>query len=270
MSTVTLHLSTPLDTLDGPLQIVLHWVEAQRRGLELAVVAPPASQSTLAWLNLLAFDRAGTGVSPLAPSEVPWTFPDFRVEGPSLAEVRSRGVLAEMLLAYLVQLAWTPDQAPECRPLSEVVKFFEAPKESRLRPFAWEELLNINATRLQELTPRELVEAATAFGSLDAGEDGMLLEAWALLFVEHCQTLVDVARHLSKFWFTPEQPVALDLPSDWYEQMENGELTLESDQESHLLLALTGEDLGESAVILALLGSERCRQRVIIKETSTS
>lgn len=256
MSIVTLQLSRPLDTLDGPLLLGLNWVEAQKRRLELAVEPP---SSVLTWLGL---PLAKPGSHP-----VPWSFPEFHLAGPSVQEVRERGVLPEMLLAYLVQLAWTPAQPPECRPLSEVVKFFEAPTESRLRPFTWEELLSINATRLQELTPREFVDAAQAFGRFEVGEDGMLLEAWALLFVEHCQTLIDATRHLRKFWYTPEAPVELDLPADWCEQMESGELFLEGEPEEQLLLALTGEALGDCAVIVALLGPERCRQRVKTKET---
>ena len=262
MSTVTLQMSTPLDTLDGPLELGLHWVEAQKRQLDLAAVIGPESQETLEWLGL-----------PLgrpSPESVPWTFPGLHLEGPPVQEIRARGILPEMLLAYLVQLAWIPEQEPECRPLSEVVKFFQAPTGSRVRAFDWDELLGINATRLQELTPREFVDAAQGFGSFEVGDDGMLLEAWALLFVEHCQTLIDAARHLCKFWYTPDGLVELDLPADWYEKMENGELTLGADEENRLLVALTGEALGDSAVIVALLGPERCRERVKTKETSIS
>ena len=231
---------------DWPLQLGLHWVEAQRRSLSLRVEVSPEIQRQLGWFEL----PLSTG--PGAPS----LFPGAGVASPPLESVRELGILGEMLLSYIIQLVWTPDLEPSCRPLSEIARYFDGVHGTR--PFDLAELLEINRTRLQELTPRELVHFSQPFWQRYGGpadSDDQLLEAWALVFVDEYSTLHDVARHLCKFWF-PGTP--LSVQADWYEQLEN----LDEDQREALLVALTGEAVGPLELIVPLMGQARCEQRL--------
>ena len=257
-------------SLDWVLELGLHWVQAEQKRVVLVPQVSPEHQHWLKWLGLPCQSEPCFPAPSLPHS---WSYPVLQVPAAlDVAGMRQQGIMAEMLVSYLVQLAWTPSLAPSCRPLSEVVKFFRASEVlQRVRPFDLDELLDINATRLQELTPRELLEVSRewweAYGrpeDIPDENEYPLLEAWALLFAEHCRTLHDVARHLAKFWLPP-QGRRLALPSDWYEQLENGQY-LDDDVESELLEALTGDFVGDLRLIAPLLGPQRCHERVQTNE----
>jgi len=127
--------------------------------------------------------------------------------GRSLAQVqeartfKEEGILPEVVYSCLVQTWWHPGQEKlVARTRSEILACYDA---SQLDLPGWEfdlhEVQRVNAYRLQELTPAELLEASRPFWGGDCQEVESM-EAWILLNLENFQRVQDVAKCLDIFW----------------------------------------------------------------------
>lgn len=126
------------------------------------------------------------------------------------AELRAAGILPEVVYSCLVQTWWHPGQSDwVARTRSEIYACFD-PAELELP--GWEldreALEQVNAYRLQELTPHELLEASREFWSGECSEIERM-EGWLLLHLERLQRLQDVADCLFPFHYTGDPRVAL-------------------------------------------------------------
>lgn len=118
-----------------------------------------------------------------------------------LEELQSQGLLPEVVYSCLVQTWWHPQQDRYlARTRSEILACYDASQLDRPGwPLELEDLEKINAYRLQELTPHELLTAAAPFlGSLE-DDAPAALEAWVLLHLPQFRRLQDVAACLSPF-----------------------------------------------------------------------
>lgn len=136
---------------------------------------------------------------PLATGPVP----DLKAEPIELngEELRSGGILPEVVYSCLVQTWWHPGQSDwVARTRSEIRACYST--EALDRP-GWtltrQAMERVNAYRLQELTPQELLQASRPFWSGDCDE-AERMEGWVLLHLEHFQRLQDVADCLFPFF----------------------------------------------------------------------
>lgn len=120
----------------------------------------------------------------------------------SAQELRSAGVLSEVVYACLVQTWWHPDQSDwVARTRSEIYACYDP---AQLQQPGWEldrdAIERVNAYRLQELTPSELLEASQEFWTGECCERERM-EGWLLLHLEHFNKLQDVADCLFPFHY---------------------------------------------------------------------
>jgi hypothetical protein len=126
------------------------------------------------------------------------------------ATLRSEGVLPEVVYGCLVQTWWHPHQQDwVARTRSEIYACFD-PKDMQ-RP-GWQlqrqAIDQVNAYRLQELTPSELLEASREFWTGQCAEVERM-EGWLLLHLDGFQRLQDVADCLFPFHYQGDPRVSL-------------------------------------------------------------
>ncbi|MBX3168108.1 MAG: hypothetical protein KF760_11890 [Candidatus Eremiobacteraeota bacterium] len=136
------------------------------------------------------------------------------LSGPALGlqadEVRAAGILPEVVYSCLVQTWWHPGQSDYvARTRSEIYACFDA---SQLELPGWnltrEALEQVNAYRLQELTPHELLESSREFWQGECSEPERM-EGWLLLHLDRLQRLQDVADCLFPFHYAGDPRLAL-------------------------------------------------------------
>ncbi len=135
---------------------------------------------------------------------------DVEPMGLNAADLRAAGILPEVVYSCLVQTWWHPEQSDwVARTRSEIYACFDA---SQLEQPGWEltreALEKVNAYRLQELTPHELLEASREFWSGECAEVERM-EGWLLLHLDRLERLQDVADCLFAFHYTGDPRVAL-------------------------------------------------------------
>lgn len=126
------------------------------------------------------------------------------------AELRAAGILPEVVYGCLVQTWWHPGQSDwVARTRSEIYACFDP---SELEQPGWEltreALEAVNAYRLQELTPHELLEASQEFWEGGCTEKERM-EGWLLLHLDGLQRLQDVADCLFPFLYQGDPRGAL-------------------------------------------------------------
>ena len=142
----------------------------------------------------------------------------------SAQDLRDRGLLGEVVYGALVQTRWHPLQQDwVARTRSEIAACYSkgdlAEQEWQL---SLEVLDRLNAYRLQELTPGELIEQSRPFwAGQPHADDEAMLEAWVLLHLSTFQRLQDIAECLAPF-FIPTSREQWPLPPDmkWPEVAE--------------------------------------------------
>ena len=154
------------------------------------------------------------------------------------ADLRAAGILPEVVYGCLVQTWWHPGQSDwVARTRSEIYACFEP---SELDRPGWEltreALEAVNAYRLQELTPHELLEASQEFWEGGCAEKERM-EGWLLLHLDGLQRLQDVADCLFPFLYQGDPRAAL------------------SDEEARQWLRIPAEVAFSDAT--QILGSER-------------
>lgn len=155
-------------------------------------LALPTAHPQREWLDWL-------GV-PLTTGELPELVVDpIELEA---GQLRQAGILPEVVYGGLVQTWWHPLQNDwVARTRSEIYACFEA---AQLERPGWQldlpALECVNAYRLQELTPNELIEASRPFWRGQCSELDRM-EGWILLHLENFQRLQDVADCLFPFHY---------------------------------------------------------------------
>lgn len=168
----------------------------------------PADHPERAWLDWLGVPLT---VGPLPALEVE----PIAMQADTL---RSEGVLPEVVYGCLVQTWWHPHQQDwVARTRSEIYACYD-PKDLQ-RP-GWElqrqAIDRVNAYRLQELTPSELLEASREFWTGQCSEVERM-EGWLLLHLEHFERLQDVADCLFPFHYQgdPRGPLSDQEARQW-------------------------------------------------------
>lgn len=133
-----------------------------------------------------------------------------RAMGMQAADLRAAGILPEVVYSCLVQTRWHPGQTDwVARTRSEIYACFDP---AQLELPGWElsqeALQRVNAYRLQELTPHELLEASREFCSGECHEVERM-EGWLLLHLDRLERLQDVSDCLFPFHYTGDPRVAL-------------------------------------------------------------
>lgn len=157
-------------------------------------------RSWLSWLGVRWTTGAAAGVQPVG---------EFSFNA---SECFARGILPEVVYSGLVQTWWHPGQSDwVARTRSEILSCYESDQVERP---GWELNLDvlerINAYRLQELTPEELLDACRPY--CQAGwspEDQPAMEAWVLLHLDRFRRVQDVVTCLGPFfgatdWCSPQ------------------------------------------------------------------
>lgn len=184
-------MSTPGDL--GWLRAAIFYHLEHRQPLSV-----PLEHPQRVWLEWLGVPTSvgiepGLQASPLGEADL------------TAAQVKEEGILPEVLYACLVQTEWHPHQVDwVARTRSEILACYD---HQERQPSDWvlslEVLRRINAYRLQELTPAELLEASRPLWDGDC-PDTAPMEAWILLHLEGLHSLHDVTACLSPF-LHPEQ-----------------------------------------------------------------
>lgn len=275
-------------------EAVISWLMARRSKGGLRMEGHPEALKQLAWLGLdwevslgldapadelwarlqpelgirlRVFDRG----RPVTPGPESLQLAPLVGEVPDLESLARQGILAEGVLSYLAETAWTPPDGKRFLTRQELLREFD-PAGLVTEPvhFDPEALRERHLNFLAELTPAELWER-----SLPYWESGLLpdelkdqtvldLEALALLLADQCQSLLDFPR-LARFYFAPPvgapdpELAALMEAADW-ESDPLADLTPE--QSERLDRLVLGSDAAGSAEIYLILGRERVLERV--------
>lgn len=168
------------------------FAQLDRRPQTLSLPLDHPERPWLEWLGV-----------PLSTGEVPEElgFDKSLAQALEARSFKEEGILPEVVYSCLVQTWWHPGQEKlVARTRSEILACYDA---SQLDLPGWEfdlhEVQRVNAYRLQELTPAELLEASSPFWGGDCQEVESM-EAWILLNLENFQRLQDVAKCLDIFW----------------------------------------------------------------------
>ncbi len=150
----------------------------------------PQDHPERAWLDWLGVPYKLGQLTALQPDPIELT-------GSAL---REQGILPEVVYSCLVQTWWHPGQNDwVARTRSEIIACFQPEQLDRPGwPLQLETLQRINAYRLQELTPSELLDASRPFWPGTSPEVERM-EGWILLHLETFSRLQDVAQCLSPF-----------------------------------------------------------------------
>lgn len=130
--------------------------------------------------------------------------------GLNAADLRAAGVLPEVVYSCLVQTWWHPGQTEwVARTRSEIYACFDP---AQMEVPGWQlslrDLEKVNAYRLQELTPHELLETSREFWTGECAEVERM-EGWLLLHLDRLERLQDVADCLFPFHYAGDPRVAL-------------------------------------------------------------
>ena len=175
------------------------FAQLQERGKPLKL---PAEHPERPWLEWLGVQLASGSLPPLTQQPI-----DLNA-----AEFQAGGMLPEVVYSCLVQTWWHPQQSDwVARTRSEIYACYDPAELDRP---GWtltrEALAQVNAYRLQELTPCELLEASRPFwGGSDCPERERM-EGWLLLNLERFQRLQDVADCLFPFFHPGTAPAGPD------------------------------------------------------------
>lgn len=187
-------MSTPGDL--GFLRAAI-FAQLQQRTLPLPVPLDHPEREWLDWLQV------PVSVGPLA---------DLQIQPVTLnaQELRGAGVLSEVVYGCLVQTWWHPGQTDwVARTRSEIYACYDP---GQLQQPGWElareAIERVNAYRLQELTPNELLEASREFWTGECSERERM-EGWLLLHLEHFNKLQDVADCLFPFLYQGDPRLSL-------------------------------------------------------------
>lgn len=191
---------------------------------------------------------------------------------PDLESLARQGIMAEGVLSYLAESAWSPPGGKRFLTRQELLREFD-PDALVTEPVTFdpEALRERHLNFLAELTPAELWER-----SLPYWESGLLpeelddqtvldLEALAVLLADRCQSLLDFPR-LARFYFaSPGGPpdaelAALMEAADW-ESDPLAELTPE--QSARLDRLVLGPGAPGSTEVYLILGKERLLERLL-------
>lgn len=222
----------------------------------------------LGFLRSLIFAELDTGKPPALPAghpQRPWAEwlglplrsgaaetaespPEFDFDA---LELRDRGILPEVVYGCLVQTWWHPGQADwVARTRSEILACY---RPQQIEKPGWTLQLpvveRVNAYRLQELTPAELLDACAPYCPVQPTEpDRAAMEGWVLLHLDSFARLQDVANCLRPFFpGTPGQ--------GWSAERVGGALAA---QDAPPELQLSPQLDWPTAV--SLLGEERVRR----------
>lgn len=168
----------------------------------------------------------------------------------SARQAQQAGLVPDVVYGCMIQTWWHPGQREfAARSRSEVVACFSADElDLPGWPLTLELMLPLNAYRLGELTPSELLTLARPlWPEPPAAEDEAATEAWVLLHLAELRRLQDVADCLRPFF--PSTP-----PLGW--SAERVQHNLES-PEPEALQALRVPPGLEWADVQAMLGRER-------------
>jgi hypothetical protein len=254
---VPLTLSGDPDSLQWATAATLGWFSARKAGrpfhcaFEDSRFGPWLDWLTIEWIA----NRPG-GAAPPTPA----------MEG-TLSELRSQGLLGEVVLSALVQSRWPRQrQRLECLSRSELLVYFDPEQISpEVHPFPNEEILRINRDRLHELPPRQVLEASVPYWAALGGpsaipeEHACVMEAWLMVHVDQLGSLLDVPNLIGWAWSDPE-PLPTQVPSNWAEDPG----ALDEVTRQHLLSTLVGPNETELdlASTVAILGPDFCRARI--------
>lgn len=186
-------MSTPGDL--GFLRAAV-FAQLARRQEGLAV---PVDHPERAWLEWLGVPLSA-GACELASQPM----------GLNAGDLRAAGILPEVVYSCLVQTWWHPGQSEwVARTRSEIYACFDP---AQLETPGWDLTLaaleKVNAYRLQELTPHELLEASCEFWTGNCAEVERM-EGWLLLHLDRLERLQDVADCLFPFHYNGDPRVAL-------------------------------------------------------------
>lgn len=275
-------------------EAVITWLMARRRKGGLRMEGHPEALKQLAWLGLdwevsLGLDRPAEelwarlqselGVRlrvfdrgrPVTPGPESLELAPLVGEVPDLESLGRQGILAEGVLSYLAESAWSPPGGKRFFTRQELLREFD-PDALVGEPVVFdpEALRERHLNFLAELTPAELWER-----SLPYWESGLLpeeldeqtvldLEAMALLLADQCQSLLDFPR-LARFYFSsPQEPPDPELATlmeaaDW----EGDPLAdLTSEQSERLDRLVLGPSTEGSSEIYLILGREKVLDRL--------
>ncbi|MFN8606092.1 MAG: hypothetical protein U0931_01080 [Vulcanimicrobiota bacterium] len=181
-------MSTP-----GDLGFLRSAIFAQLRDRQqpLPLGADHPERTWLEWLGV-----------PLSPGETSIGPAEDQDLSLTAQQLRSQGVLPEVVYGCLVQTWWHPGQDDwVARTRSEIYACFDP---AQLEKPGWrlsqDEIERVNAYRLQELTPSELLEASREFWT-GSCPDVERMEGWLLLHLDHFRRLQDVADCLFPFHY---------------------------------------------------------------------
>jgi hypothetical protein len=181
-------MSTPGDL--GFLRVAL-FAQLENRTKPLAIEEGRPERAWLEWLGVpLTAGPCHLVAEPL---------------GLDAADLRAAGILPEVVYSCLVQTWWHPQQTEwVARTRSEIYACYES---AQVEKPGWtltlEALEKVNAYRLQELTPHELMEASREFWNGSCLETERM-EGWLLLHLDRLERLHDVADCLFPFLFQGE------------------------------------------------------------------
>ncbi len=173
---------------------------------ELKVPAGSAQIPWLDWLGIAWKPAAEADSLDVQSLDVPFT----------AQELRDRGLLGEVVYGALVQTRWHPHQQSwVARTRSEIAACYtSAELDSCHWPLTLEVLDELNAYRLQELTPGELLEYSRPFWKgCPNPQDEAVMEGWVLLHFNTFERLQDVAECLHPF-FEPQPRPHWKLPPE--------------------------------------------------------
>ena len=148
--------------------------------------------------------------------EIPCTsgpLPPLNLEPIALqaANLKADGILPEVVYGCLVQTWWHPGQSDwVARTRSEIYACY-APDQLDIPGWSLslEAIRKVNAYRLQELTPSELLEASRPFWN-GPGVEPERMEGWVLLHLDRFERLQDVADCLYPFLHQGPAPTGQD------------------------------------------------------------
>ncbi|MBS2038682.1 hypothetical protein JST97_27120 [bacterium] len=173
------------------------FAQLESRTQALPIPADHPQRDWLEWLEV-----------PLTPGEL--SALDCQPIGPTAQELRAGGILPEVVYACLVQTWWHPGQEDwVARTRSEIYACFDS---KEVQQPGWEldreAIDRVNAYRLQELTPGELLQASREFWTGDCNEIERM-EGWLLLHLDHFRRLQDVADCLFPFHYQGDPRLGL-------------------------------------------------------------
>jgi hypothetical protein len=255
-------LSGDPELLEWAQEAALAWLSARRRGQPSSFVFEDGRFGD--WLDWLTIER------PALPGGREESLPSGGAAigfGTSLRQLYAEGALGEVVLSALIQCRWPARRERlDCLSRSELLVYFDPEQviESQ-HVFSLDDLWRLNHERLQELPPRQILEASLPYwprlGGPESFEEdqAQALEAWIMLHCEQLTSLLEVPPLLRWSWEKPASSSGLELPLEWWHSPEQ----LSAECQERALEALVGPGcLVDLASTVQVLGPEYCRNRL--------